>query len=677
MASLSDFFATYQLTNIDPTFTSQFIYCPANFDLNRDGNQDWLVLGGNFPGGSLINTPQPGRLLLGDGRGGFTVAPESMFPNSALNTVHPRKVLSGDLNGDGYLDVFVSNHGWDTDPFPGEQNRLFLSNGDGTWRNASSNLPQLSDFSHTAAIGDINGDGKLDIFVGNGYAGQNHIFSYVLLNNGQGAFTQTRDIIPGPNSILDFDSQGGVHHFPGATLTDLNGDGLPELLICADAAASYDLNRQSAILWNQNGVFSENNMTLLPQTTAFSSHIDTDIEPIDINGDGLKDLIIIGTQGQPAFYDGYFVQLLLNEGNKNFVDMTSTYLSGSGAMGGSEGLATQTLWPLWVQVLDFNRDGFSDFAIEFNGGELKQSTPLVWLNDGTGHFSTLKVSDFVAPGEEYLLGDGRLYPTDNGYSFVATQVYSGSNGLLLSGLVASKAYTNTLASDGSALLFGDNGNDSLTGGSGNDNINGGAGIDAAVFRAGHQNYTVSRANGVLTVTDKTGVEGSDTLSNIEVLQFSDSTQVITPANSALAYAALLYQGALGRTPDPTGLAYWHNLVASVMGSQQSLGLYALSDTSGNYNGQLSIAAGFTHSAEFVGKYGSLTDSQFITQLYSNILDRAPDDAGLNAWVAQLAGGGTREHALVGFAESSEAINNASIGFVGQTGTQHDAWLLLN
>ena len=43
----------------------------------------------------------------------------------------------------------------ETEPFPGEQNRLYLSRPGGGWRDATSELPRLSDFSHSAAIGDM------------------------------------------------------------------------------------------------------------------------------------------------------------------------------------------------------------------------------------------------------------------------------------------------------------------------------------------------------------------------------------------------------------------------------------------------------------------------------------------------------------------------------------------
>ena len=149
--------------------------------------------------------------------------------------------------------------------------------------------------------------------------------------------------------------------------------------------------------------------------------------------------MIVGTQGKP-FYDGWFVQILINHGNHVFTDATSQFLSPQDAMGGQAGVATGTIWPTWVTVLDFNHDGLPDFSVEYSGGSLTQSTPLIWINDGTGHFHTLKVSDFVAPGNEWQLGDGHLTKTDHGYSFITLQDYSGSGGLVETGLLATMPY---------------------------------------------------------------------------------------------------------------------------------------------------------------------------------------------------------------------------------------------
>src|SRR5262249_21860182 len=220
-------------------------------DINGDGNQDLIVLGTWYPQSvRTCRTPQPGPVLRRDAAGNFPPAPASLFPVDTLLTVHPRKVLFADFNADGRTDMFISLHGWDADPFPGEQNRLYLSRPDGGWRDATANLPQISDYSHTSATGDISGRGLIDIFVGNGFG---PIAPYFLLNTGSGQFTQTRTNIPaGNNQLLDPSTS---HHFAGATLTDLNGDGLAELIVTGVSSISGDQLRRSTILWNRAGSF--------------------------------------------------------------------------------------------------------------------------------------------------------------------------------------------------------------------------------------------------------------------------------------------------------------------------------------------------------------------------------------------------------------------------------------
>jgi hypothetical protein len=72
---------------------------------------------------------------------------------------------------------------------------------------------------------------------------------------------------------------------------------------------------------------------------------------------------------------------------------------------------------------------------------MQASQPLIWLNDGSGRFTTLKASDFVAAGREWQIGNGHLARTRNGYSFITTQLYSGSGGLRLTGLLATRPFT--------------------------------------------------------------------------------------------------------------------------------------------------------------------------------------------------------------------------------------------
>jgi Ca2+-binding RTX toxin-like protein len=76
---------------------------------------------------------------------------------------------------------------------------------------------------------------------------------------------------------------------------------------------------------------------------------------------------------------------------------------------------------------------------------------------------------------------------------------------------------------GNDTLDGGAGNDLLKGEGGNDSLEGGLGEDTAIFVGLKANYTVGRAGNSYTVTDNVGTEGVDTLTNVEKLQFSDST----------------------------------------------------------------------------------------------------------------------------------------------------------
>ncbi len=99
--------------------------------------------------------------------------------------------------------------------------------------------------------------------------------------------------------------------------------------------------------------------------------------------------------------------------------------------------------------------------------------------------------------------------------------------------------------DGNDTLNGDAGDDQLTGGAGTDTLNGGVGNDTALFSGARFNYTVSTAvdTGITTVVDlRTGGDGTDTLTLVEQLRFTDELVVLP---TYLTAGADTYNGTAG------------------------------------------------------------------------------------------------------------------------------------
>lgn len=143
-------------------------------DVDKDGDID-LIFSANF---------QPARVFKNNGQGIFTLSSEFNLGNDC----YTYKIALGDANGDGYEDVFLANAGQST-PSKG-QNKLFLNDGTGGFVEApAGSIPVKFDDSLDATFLDIDGDGDRDIFVAN--FGTTHS---VLVNDGTGRFVLQSDV---------------------------------------------------------------------------------------------------------------------------------------------------------------------------------------------------------------------------------------------------------------------------------------------------------------------------------------------------------------------------------------------------------------------------------------------------------------------------------------------------
>ena len=180
-------------------------------DFNGDGNLDLAVVDYCGPLGFCGNSPSLVFILLGDGTGNFTVASSPATGNG------PTSVAAGDFNGDGNLDLAV------TDSL---SNTVSILLGDGTGNFTLASSPAVGSEPYSVAIGDFNGDGKLDLAMAN--AGSNTVS--VLLGDGTGNFT------------LASSPPAGNHPFSLA-VGDFNEDGRLDL-----AVADYNSNTVSILV---------------------------------------------------------------------------------------------------------------------------------------------------------------------------------------------------------------------------------------------------------------------------------------------------------------------------------------------------------------------------------------------------------------------------------------------
>jgi Ca2+-binding RTX toxin-like protein len=188
----------------------------------------------------------------------------------------------------------------------------------------------------------------------------------------------------------------------------------------------------------------------------------------------------------------------------------------------------------------------------------------------------------------------------------------------------------------------------------NEFIVGSAQIDTVIYSAAISEYQITNSQGQVTVKNKSSAE-EDRLIAVEYLRFVDKSITFDPnGNAAQVYR--MYKAAFDRTPD-NSFGYWIK--------QMDAGMNIVE-----------VAARFINSGEFQNRYGvNPSNAEFLEMLYSNILDRAPDQAALGWWLNQMTVDPTktRQKVLADFSESAE--NQANVASTIATGiTFNSYWM---
>ena len=226
-------------------------------------------------GGDEDATPDPNHVWLNDGAGNFSNTGQALGNNVSYG------IDLGDLDGDGDLDVFVANRGVYSGY--GSPNKVWLNNGAGEFSDSGQSLGFMK--SYDVALGDLDGDGDLDAFIANaGGVGSDHNYNQVWLNDGSGTFS-------------DSGQQLGEWLSYGVALADLNQDGDLDAMVANVAIRNRILGPNTVWLNDGYGNFTDSELRL-GEDASFAVALG------DLDGNGVIDAFVANFGGPNRVYYG-------------------------------------------------------------------------------------------------------------------------------------------------------------------------------------------------------------------------------------------------------------------------------------------------------------------------------------------------------------------------------------
>ena len=276
--------------------------------------------------------------------------------------------------------------------------------------------------------GDIDGDGDIDLWVDS--IGGKNVSSHFMVNNGDGTFTV--DEARAPHELRHNPSPEYWYHLEGR-LVDLDNDGDIDLSLGQSRGNASDTINQYSIVLINDGTGHYPTRIELPHP-AFNEGYTSVVGQthFDVNSDGFQDLLLVHTRNNDALPDvlpftGRYIQALINDSGTSFVDETSTRMGDQSATTpeyDSEG------FPLYndsdLRMHDVDRDGCADLVVSKNGWYIRTESPIVYRNSGSGQLEAMDPTLFVGDDRYFGLQIGPVDVNGDGViDFVAPQRYEG------------------------------------------------------------------------------------------------------------------------------------------------------------------------------------------------------------------------------------------------------------
>lgn len=331
-------------------------------DVNNDGLPDIFFVANEGENRLYINE---GDFKFRDVTEGSGINP----PNKRWST----GAVMSDVNGDGWLDIYVCQGGYKLHPREERGNLLLINNGDGTFTEKAKEYG-IDDQNEgiSAAFFDYDKDGDLDLYVLN-----ESIYAFMVYAEVFKALEDPANLENASGNLYRNDNgkftkvtrEAGVLNYGfglGLNVTDINGDGWPDIYVANDYSVPDFM-----YINNGDGTFTDKIKEKTRQVSFFGMGCDI----ADYNNDALPDIAVVDMAASDHFQGKTLMQSMDVEGFWYFVNEreyqyqymfnTLQLNNGNGTFSNIAALAglLQTDWSWAVLLNDFDNDGWKDCYI--------------------------------------------------------------------------------------------------------------------------------------------------------------------------------------------------------------------------------------------------------------------------------------------------------------------------